>query len=254
MTAWWLGGLLTVSIILLPWPWLSARTAEVSHQLGARLLAMCPASYQPALRARPNIEHHLLIVLALIVLSLLILGQGSLLGALVGLLTTLGVWLPIGRTITAKRQHQARLLTALPAQLDVLAMLLSAGQPLLSSFEQASRGATPTALQTELLWVVGQVRAGEPLQRAIQSLAERNPSREVRLFCHALQHARESGAGLADILQQQAEQRRQELFLMAERRAMEAPVKMMFPLLIFIFPATILVLGVVLAAKIMWGT
>ena len=73
-------------------------------------------------------------------------------------------------------------------------------------------------------------------------------------MCHALQHARESGAGMADILQQQAEQRRQELFLAAERRAMEAPVKMMFPLLLFIFPATLLVLGVTLAAKVMWGT
>lgn len=254
MMAWWFGGLLTISIVSLPWPWLWACTQRLSYQLGTRLLAGFPATYKTMLSERAYIEHHLVILLGLVVLTIVVLGQGALFGGLIVLVIAAGVWLPIGRSIAANRHYQARLLAALPAQLDVLAMLLNAGQPLLASLDQASRSATPTALQQEFRWLVGQVRSGEPMQRAIQSLAERNPSREVRLFCHALQHARESGAGLAEILQQQAEQRRQELFLAAERQAMEAPVKMMFPLLMFIFPATILVLGVVLAAKIMWGT
>lgn len=227
---------------------------RLSFKAGAGVLMLFPVTYQAALKNMAAIELRLLSLVGIILALAAAIGKGEVLVALILFVGALCLWLPMNKIITARRQNQSRIIAALPAQLDLLAMLLNAGQPLLSSLDQAARTAQSNALQQEFRRVVGQVRSGEPLQRAIQSLAQRNPSREVRLLCHALQHARESGAGLADILQQQAEQRRQELFLAAERRAMEAPVKMMFPLLLFIFPATIVVLGVTLAAKVMWGT
>lgn len=246
--------LVGVSAACTPIPWLMDRLTYASQRCGKRLLSTLKPLQQNTLIRVTAIEHRLTLLVLLFILSAMALSRGWLLIAMALLLIAMVMWLPLKRRLSAQRQDQERLVAALPAQLDVLAMLLSAGQPLLSSLDHASRSTQPNPLQQAFRGVVAKVRSGESMQQAIDALAQHNPSREVRLFCHALQHARESGAGLAGILQQQAEQRRQELFLAAERRAMEAPVKMMFPLLLFIFPATILVLGVTLAAKIMWGT
>jgi tight adherence protein C len=58
----------------------------------------------------------------------------------------------------------------------------------------------------------------------------------------ALVGAEKQGSSLGPILRAQAEQRRQERFQLAEKLAMKAPVKMLFPLLIFIFPCTFVLL------------
>jgi tight adherence protein C len=57
------------------------------------------------------------------------------------------------------------------------------------------------------------------------------------------------GASLGSALKAQAEQRRTERFQRAEKQAMEAPVKLIFPLLVFIFPLTFLILGFPIAMK-----
>ena len=51
------------------------------------------------------------------------------------------------------------------------------------------------------------------------------------------------GMNLGPILRAQAEQRRTERFTRAEKLAMEAPVKMLFPLIAFIFPCTFVVIA-----------
>jgi tight adherence protein C len=65
----------------------------------------------------------------------------------------------------------------------------------------------------------------------------------------ALITAEKQGSALGPILRAQSEQRRTERFLRAEKLAMEAPVKMLFPLLAFIFPCTFAVIGFPLAMK-----
>ena len=50
------------------------------------------------------------------------------------------------------------------------------------------------------------------------------------------------GASLSDALRAQAGQRREERFLRAEKLALEAPVKMMLPLVMFFFPQIFIVL------------
>jgi tight adherence protein C len=61
--------------------------------------------------------------------------------------------------------------------------------------------------------------------------------------------AEQMGMSLGPILRAQAEQRRNERFARAEKLAMEAPVKLLFPLIAFIFPCTFVVLGFPIAMK-----
>jgi tight adherence protein C len=59
------------------------------------------------------------------------------------------------------------------------------------------------------------------------------------------------GASLGPTFRSQADQRRTERFQLAEKLAMEAPVKLIFPLVAFIFPVTFLVLMFPIAVKFM---
>lgn len=244
------------SVFMLPWHWLTRQLLRWMSSLGRWCYARAPQSWQRAWKGLPHIEYRLAGILQLVVVAILLwrgfLAQQYAVLALAALVCAMILALPLFRACRQQHSRKTKLIAALPAQLDLLAMLLVAGQPLLSSLHQSSASGIDNPLREELRALVSQVRAGVAVDVAFERLAERYPCRELRLFCSALRHARESGAGLAGILYEQAEQRRQELFLQAEKKAMEAPVKLMFPLLMFIFPGTVLVLVVTLAAKMMW--
>ncbi|RUO25350.1 hypothetical protein CWE09_01030 [Aliidiomarina minuta] len=163
--------------------------------------------------------------------------------------------LPLYWWLKVRQQGAQRMRTmkvALPAQLDLLAMLLGAGQPLMASLQRSTDSALHNPLRTELRLLVSRLRAGTSTDKALQDFAEQFNSREIRLFISALIHARQSGAGLASVLREQARHRRNELFIEAEQKALEAPVKLMLPLLTCIFPTALILLIVVLSAKLMW--
>ncbi|MGC9161697.1 type II secretion system F family protein, partial [Acidithiobacillus sp.] len=72
---------------------------------------------------------------------------------------------------------------------------------------------------------------------------------EVRSLVSALIQTEERGGDLGPVLRAQAEQRREERFLRAEKLALEAPVKLLAPLVVFIFPITFLMLAFVIYMK-----
>ncbi|RUO32104.1 hypothetical protein CWE12_03690 [Aliidiomarina sedimenti] len=238
--------LLALSIVMLPWAPLLALLAKLLVWLGQ--LGSAPVS---------TVDLRTLWVTGLGRLSLLLGVASSALGAgFYGLLTAIliaFICLLFKRDrVRRERRYQALLVAQLPNHLELIAMLLAAGLPLLTCLQRASGQNQRTALTEQMQRIVNQVKAGDSLNGAMADFASRFPVRELRLFSSAVQHAQQSGAGLAEILFAQAAQRRQELFLRAEQQAMEIPVKLMLPLMLFIFPSTLLVLIVVLAGKLLW--
>ena len=71
----------------------------------------------------------------------------------------------------------------------------------------------------------------------------------ISFFVNAMVQAEKMGSSMATALRIQSEQRRTERFQRAEKVAMEAPVKLIFPLIMFIFPVTFIVLGFPIAMK-----
>jgi len=67
----------------------------------------------------------------------------------------------------------------------------------------------------------------------------------------ALAQADQLGMSLGPLLRAQAEQRRGERFLRAEKLALEAPVKMLFPMVFCIFPCTFLIIGFPIVVKLL---
>lgn len=140
----------------------------------------------------------------------------------------------------ARRRHA--ILRRLPHDLDLITLSIEAGLNLGAALGQAAQHGPPGALRDEWLRVLRDVHAGQARHEALRAMAARLALPGVSNLVAALLAAERQGASLAPILRAQAEQRRTERFLRAERLAMEAPVKMLVPLVLCIFPGTFAVL------------
>ena len=95
------------------------------------------------------------------------------------------------------------------------------------------------------------MRLGVSLRDALEGLAERTDLYEIRSFTSALIQADKMGTPLGDVLRIQSEIRRRERFQKAEKLAQESPVKMLFPLILFIFQAVFIIILVPVMLKFM---
>lgn len=147
-----------------------------------------------------------------------------------------------------KKQVDA-ILRTLPTYLDFITMAVQAGLNFSGAIEQARKKAPPGPLVIEFGIVLRDLRAGVKRARALRRMAERLDINEVTSFVNAVIQAEKMGTSLATVLRIQAEQRRNERFQRAEKKAMEAPVKLIGPLVIFIFPTTFIVLAFPIAMR-----
>ena len=102
-------------------------------------------------------------------------------------------------------------------------------------------------IRDELDKMLQDLRLGVSRREALLGLADRTDMYEIRAFTSALIQADKLGSPIGEALRTQSDIRRVERFQRAEKNANEAPVKMLFPLLFFIFPAVfIVILGPIL--------
>ena len=154
------------------------------------------------------------------------------------------LWL---RDVRLVRQRQ--ILKALPFYLDVITLCVESGLNLTAALGQAVAKAPENPLKGELNRVMRDIRTGRPRIESFRAMSERLQMSAISNLVSALVTADRQGAALGPILRAQAEQRRSERFLRAEKLAMEAPVKMLFPLIAFIFPCTFAVIAFPIAVK-----
>ena len=106
-------------------------------------------------------------------------------------------------------------------------------------------------LRDEFQRVLRDIRAGKPRAESLRNMAGRINEPGVTNFIASIIQAERMGMSLGPVLRAQADQQRIERFLRAEKLAMEAPVKMLFPLIAFIFPCTFIVLFFPIVIKFM---
>ncbi len=138
---------------------------------------------------------------------------------------------------------------ALPVYLDFITMCVEAGLNLAGAFGQALEKAPRGPLRNEIAIVLRDLRAGLSRAEALRRMADRLDIAEITGFISAVIQAEKMGASLATVLRLQAEQRRDERFQRAEKQAMEAPIKLVGPLVLFIFPVTFIVLAFPIVMK-----
>lgn len=151
-----------------------------------------------------------------------------------------------------RKRREAFILKQLPTFLDFLTMAVHAGMNLSGALTQAIEKGPAGPLKIELEKVMRDMRAGMHRVDALRAMAERLELKEVTGFVSAVAQAEKTGSSLGSTLKIQADQRRVERFQRAEKMAMEAPVKLIFPLVAFIFPMTFIVLGFPIAMKFLY--
>ena len=154
------------------------------------------------------------------------------------------IWL---RDISERRSKS--ILRTLPFYLDVITLAVEAGSNLTGGITQAVQKTSDSPLRKEFSRVLRDIRSGKTRAEALRDLSHRTGSQPVSSVVTSLIQAEKTGASLGPILRAQANQLRTQRFQSAEKKAMEAPVKLLGPLVIFIFPTTSFVIGFILLSK-----
>ncbi|HVL59649.1 MAG TPA: type II secretion system F family protein, partial [Burkholderiaceae bacterium] len=161
----------------------------------------------------------------------------------VGSAALAGAALPCAWLRRRVERRTASIARQLPFFLDAITLAVEAGANLTGAIAQAVDRGPAGALRGELMRVLRDVRAGRTRADALRSLADRLQLPAIASLVSALIAAERHGTGLGTALRAQADQRRSERFARAERLAMQAPVKMLLPLLVFVFPCTFVLLA-----------
>jgi tight adherence protein C len=142
--------------------------------------------------------------------------------------------------IKARRE---RIRSELPDALDLLAVSVEAGLGLDGAIAKLTEH-MEGALVDEFALTLGEMRIGEARPEALKKLADRVPAPELAAFVRSVLQADQLGISLGRILRVQAADSRLRRQAAAEEKAMKAPIKMLFPTAMFIFPAMfVVVLG-----------
>jgi tight adherence protein C len=129
----------------------------------------------------------------------------------------------------------------LPDALDLLAVSVEAGL----GFDGAITKLTEHMegpLVDEFSLLLSEIRMGESRQTALKNMTARVDAAELGSFVRAVIQADQLGISLGRILRVQATDSRLRRQAAAEEKAMKAPIKMLFPTVIFIFPAMFIIL------------
>jgi tight adherence protein C len=141
------------------------------------------------------------------------------------------------------RGRKDEIVSQLPDVLDLLTVSVEAGMGFDAAVMKVCERMEGPLIQ-ELSIVLHEMRIGESRSKALKSFGERLDLPETTSFARSIIQADQLGIALGKILRVQAQDMRHRRQMAAEERAMKAPVKMLFPTAIFIFPALfIVVLG-----------
>ncbi|WP_245153735.1 type II secretion system F family protein [Allopusillimonas ginsengisoli] len=249
-------------LLSMVWPWVVA-LMPVSRRLlpdRAKRIVQRTVSTAGLASERWQAEH----VIALQLFSLIVFFSVSLITMLIGTKASLGTslavaaliglsggWLPYQRLQERARQRQARMLRELPFMLDMATLCVEAGQNLQGALQQAAWHGPPGPLRSELQHALSDMRAGVPRIKALQLMGGRAGLPALQSLVSLIAQAEQMGMSMGPLFRAQAQQHRAARFLRAERLALEAPVKMLFPLVICIFPCSFLIIAFPIATRLL---
>jgi len=138
-----------------------------------------------------------------------------------------------------------------PFFLDLLVLMMRAGLPFSGAVQQGIVKMSDGPLRGELNRFQRDIRTGKSRADSLDLFAKRINIPAVTNFVAAIIQAEDTGGSITNVLSIQAKQRRKERFLKAEKKANEAPVKMLLPLVGLLFPITFIIIGIPIVVQFM---
>lgn len=139
------------------------------------------------------------------------------------------------------RKRQLSIQKELPEVLDLLTVSIEAGL----GFDGALMKVTEKAsgeLTEELRKTLQELQMGKGRRQALRDLGARTGVEDLQTFVGSMIQADQLGVPVSKVIRVQGEQVRQKRRQRVEEKAMKAPVKMLIPLIFFIFPSIFIVL------------
>lgn len=181
-------------------------------------------------------------------------GQSGIIWPVVVLMLAMGAALPMMWIMDTHKRRDRDIIRNLPVFLEYLTMCVDAGLNFLGALQQAVDKGPNGAMKNEFRIVLRDIRSGLPRAEALSRMEQRVNLKDLSTFVRSVVQAEKMGSSLRQTLQIQAQQRLEERFQRAEKTAMQAPVKLIIPLILFIFPLTFVILLFPIIVKFMAQT
>jgi len=155
-----------------------------------------------------------------------------------------GYYLPVWIVRFFARGRRREIFEALPPALDLMLVCIEAGMGMdaaIARVAQEIHVQSPT-LAEELELVALEIRAGAPRDAALRHLAMRSGVEDMDSLVAMLVQADKFGTSIAESLRVHSDMMRTKRQQLAEEQAAKIPLKLLFPLIFFIFPSLLLVL------------
>lgn len=227
------------------WTWLRlpSRLDRVSERLWQRLPDKVKVRFRRIFDSNGQHPHlHRLIHCWALLLSMA-LTWAVLTGQVIGLIgVSLVLLLQVSRNQNRFKLKQQAIVKELPDFSDLLAMMIAAGIPLIPAMNRVAEACCGGRLAHELSRANQQLRQGMPFSEALEQVADRYRLALLNEWTGLLIQGHRQGSSLVTTLRFHSLQMRQQLLNDAEKRAQEAPVKLLFPLMTCFFPVNFLVI------------
>lgn len=169
--------------------------------------------------------------------------------AWVGSIAFMAIIYPFAWLSEKAGKRQKEVLRTLPYALDLLCLAIEAGLDFNAALPRIMPKLGTNALAVEFGRMMREIRMGRPRREALKEVSHRCDVSDLTIVVSAIVQADELGTSLGPILRIQSEMIRGRRFQRAEKLAMEAPVKMLFPLMAFIFPTVFIIIFGPIAIK-----
>ena len=168
------------------------------------------------------------------------------------LAAVMAFYLPDWQLASSRAARERVIVRALPGAVDVLSLSVEAGLEFLIALERLVKRGSQGPLRDELTAVLNDIRLGTTRSDALRAMAARLEIPQLSSFVSTLVQADMLGASIGDVLKSQAAFLRTERFQRAEQAGGQATQKIIFPMLLFIFPAVLLVVIAPIALKFIY--
>lgn len=156
---------------------------------------------------------------------------------------TVGFFLPDLLVYNRGQKRQEELQSGLADAIDMLTVCVEAGQGFDAGLAQVAR-AIKGPVAGEFARVIAEIQIGKARGEAFASLGERTTVPEIKNFVSSLVQADRLGLPVGNVLREQSREMRLARRQRAEQQAQKVPIKILFPMLLFIFPVVfIIILG-----------
>ncbi|MDR0822613.1 MAG: type II secretion system F family protein [Endomicrobium sp.] len=146
-------------------------------------------------------------------------------------------YLYVKQALSLRKEAIAR---QLPDTADLLSVMLESGLDFFGSADKVCK-VLEGPLSDEFSKTISKIYLGYDKKLALFELGDKCGVDSLKFFVRTVNTALDAGVGMADTLKRLSQQMRQERASSAEKRAQEAPVKMLIPLVLFIFPTIFIV-------------